>query len=114
MTKFYLSEIVVGLECLHHKGILYRDLKPENVMLDERGHVRLADFGVSKVLPKEGGLLTRTFCGSKEYMSPEMLSGDHSHGMPSDIYSLGVIMAEMLTGQPPFTCGEEETREQFD
>lgn len=69
-ARFYFLETLEALEYLHSKGILYRDLKPENIILDSDGHVRLADFGLSKAI-NEG--LTYSFCGSAEYMSPEML-----------------------------------------
>lgn len=100
MARFYLAEIVVALEYIHHKDILYRDLKPENVMLDERGHIKLADFGVSKV-PFKQRQRTHSLSGSLEYMSPEMLSGDHAHGREVDIYAMGALLYEMLAGTPP-------------
>lgn len=79
--------------------MLYRDLKPENVFLDIDGHIRLADFGLSKLqTPKD---LNETYCGSAEYMSPEMLNGEaYSYGI--DYYSLGAVLYEMVTGLPPF------------
>ena len=79
---------------------MYWDLKPENVLLDIDGHVKLADFGLSKVIQSYDAL-TNSFCGSPEYMSPEMLMGT-GHGFGVDYYSLGAILFEMLTGLPPF------------
>lgn len=73
-AKFYFAEILLGLEYIHSKGIVYRDLKPENVLLDIDGHIKLADFGLSKHLSSVSDL-TNSFCGSPEYMSPEMLIG---------------------------------------
>ena len=99
-AKFYFAEILLGLEHIHKKGIVYRDLKPENVLLDIDGHIKLADFGLSKVLPSHASV-TNSFCGSPEYMSPEMLNGT-GHGFSIDYYSLGAILFEMLTGLPPF------------
>ena len=98
-AKFYFAEIVLGIEYLHKNGIVYRDLKPENVLLDLDGHVRLADFGLSK----EGVLLselTHSFCGSPEYMSPEMLQ-QCGHTLTVDFYSLGALVYEMILGLPP-------------
>lgn len=99
-AKFYFAEILLGLEYIHKKGIVYRDLKPENVLIDIDGHIKLADFGLSKVLFSHDSL-TNSFCGSPEYMSPEMLTGI-GHGYAVDYYSLGAILFEMLTGLPPF------------
>jgi serine/threonine protein kinase len=100
MAKFYFAEILLGLEYIHKQGVVYRDLKPENVLLDIDGHIKLADFGLSKNLTPEESL-TNSFCGSPEYMSPEMLMG-YGHGITVDYYSLGAILFEMLTGLPPF------------
>lgn len=69
-AKFYFVETLLAIEFLHSKGIVYRDLKPENILIDSDGHVRLADFGLSKVV---GRSVTYSFCGSAEYIAPEML-----------------------------------------
>ena len=74
-VKFYFAEMLLGLEYLHDKGVLYRDLKPENVFIDMDGHLKLADFGLSKVIKSGEKMIDRTYCGSAEYMSPEMLKG---------------------------------------
>ena len=74
-------------------------MKPENIFIDIDGHIKLADFGLSKI--QKAGNLNETYCGSAEYMSPEMLNGDHySYGI--DYYSLGAVLYEMVTGLPPF------------
>ncbi len=97
-AKFYFSEIVLGLEYIHQHEILYRDLKPENIFLDIDGHVKLADFGLSKIQKRD--TLNESYCGSAEYMSPEMLNGQpYSYGI--DFYSLGAVVFEMVTGLPP-------------
>lgn len=70
MAKFYLAETIIALEYLHSKSILYRDLKPSNILLDSQGHIKLCDFGISKIVESE---LNYSFCGSPEYMAPEML-----------------------------------------
>ncbi len=98
MAKFYFAEILLGLEYMHNKKIVYRDLKPENVLIDIDGHIKLADFGLSKVLNLNE--TSNSFCGSPEYMSPEMLMGT-GHSFKVDYYSLGAILFEMLTGLPP-------------
>uniref|UniRef100_A0A1I7XJ97 non-specific serine/threonine protein kinase n=1 Tax=Heterorhabditis bacteriophora TaxID=37862 RepID=A0A1I7XJ97_HETBA len=101
-AAFYLSEIVVSLEHLHRQGIIYRDLKPENILLDGRGHVKLTDFGLCKEAI-EGDQKTHTFCGTIEYMAPEILMRC-GHGKAVDWWSLGALMFDMLTGGPPFTA----------
>jgi p90 ribosomal S6 kinase len=100
-ARFYLSQIVCALEYLHSIDIVYRDLKTENVMLDEAGHVKLIDFGLSKLNMNEGAL-TNTFCGTVEYMAPEGVSRK-GHDHVCDWWSFAVLTDEMLTGQLPFT-----------
>ena len=102
-TKLYAMEILLGLEELHRNDIVYRDLKPENILLDEQGHLRLTDFGLSKEAVTgagaEGG--TATFCGTPEYLAPEILQ-NKGHGKAVDWWSLGTLMYEMMVGLPPF------------
>jgi protein-serine/threonine kinase len=99
-TRLYACEILLGLEELHRRDIIFRDLKPDNVVLDADGHARLTDFGLSK----EGvnhDTQTSSFCGSYAYLAPEMLKRT-GHGKQVDWYLLGVVIYEMLTGQPPY------------
>ncbi|KAL6265080.1 ribosomal protein S6 kinase beta-2-like [Pogonomyrmex barbatus] len=100
-ARFYLCEIILALQHLHLQGIIYRDLKPENVLLDAEGHIKLTDFGLCKEHIQEGAV-THTFCGTIEYMAPEILTRS-GHGKAVDWWSLGSLMYDMLTGAPPFT-----------
>lgn len=104
-AKFYFCEVLLGLEYLHHRNILYRDLKLENILLDEAGHVRLTDFGVSKVSSESGEEPKfNSVVGTKEYFSPEMIKRE-GHGRPYDFYSLGCVLYIMLTGSLPYFKG---------
>jgi serine/threonine protein kinase len=90
---------LLGIEYLHSKNIVYRDLKPENVLIDIDGHIKIADFGLSKIFKEEERSFS--FCGSPEYMCPEILKREgHNHMV--DYYTLGAILYEMLTGLPPY------------
>ncbi|KAG8787453.1 hypothetical protein FRC15_009156 [Serendipita sp. 397] len=100
-ARFYIAELTLALEHLHKHDIVYRDLKPENILLDATGHVALCDFGLSKPdLPSNQ--LTNTFCGTTEYLAPEILLDDLGYSKMVDFWSLGVLLFEMLCGWSPF------------
>lgn len=101
-AKFYAAEIVLALEYLHELGIIYRDLKPENLLLDGMGHICMTDFGLCKTGLGVGDKTT-TFCGSLEYLAPEILSNNTSgYDKAVDWWSLGILLYEMMAGLPPF------------
>lgn len=99
IAKFYFIEILLGIEYIHKNDIVFRDLKPENVLVDIDGHIKIADFGLAKYIPARQK--SYSFCGSPEYMSPEMLRGV-GHDRQIDYYCLGALLYEMLTGLPPY------------
>ncbi|TVY81303.1 Serine/threonine-protein kinase psk1 [Lachnellula suecica] len=100
-AAFYMAEMVLALEHLHRNlGVVYRDLKPENCLLDEQGHLLLTDFGLSKVAVDENDKCN-SMLGTVEYMAPEVILG-HKYGMAVDWWSFGALGYDLLTGAPPF------------
>ncbi|KAK6498834.1 serine/threonine protein kinase psk1 [Arthrobotrys musiformis] len=106
-AAFYSAEIVLALDHLHRNvGVVYRDLKPENCLLDSYGHLLLTDFGLSKVA--EDGARCKSLSGTPEYMAPEVLEGK-TYGFEVDWWSLGALLFDLLTGSPPFP-GQNNTQ----
>ncbi|XP_066479952.1 cGMP-dependent protein kinase 2-like [Tiliqua scincoides] len=105
MAIFCSACVVEALDYLHTQGIVYRDLKPENLMLDAKGYVKLVDFGFAKALKR--GEKTYSFCGTPEYLAPEILRHE-GHDYAVDFWTLGVLIFEMLVGRPPFHSTEPQ------
>ena len=104
-AKFYIAELVLALEYLHDNDIVYRDLKPENIMLDANGNIALCDFGLSKADLKGR---TNTFCGTTEYLAPELLLDETGYTKMVDFWSLGVLIFEMCCGWSPFFAEDNQ------
>jgi serine/threonine protein kinase len=103
-SKFYCAEIILALGYLHEYNIMYRDIKLENILLDNEGHIKLADFGLCKMNMTLDSK-THTFCGTPEYLAPEILtnSGTDGYGRAIDWYALGIVLYEMLVGRLPYS-----------
>ncbi|KAI8376632.1 camp-dependent protein kinase 5 [Choanephora cucurbitarum] len=97
VAKFYAAEVTLAIEYLHKKDVVYRDLKPENLLLDMNGHIKITDFGFAKHVPD----ITWTLCGTPDYLAPEIIQSK-GYSKAVDWWSLGVLVFEMLAGYPPF------------
>ena len=116
-AAFYISEIILALEHLHIHGVLHRDMKPENILLDVDGHLCLTDFGLAKdfsdsivdeaSMGTDVSVRAKTVCGTCEYMAPEMVARK-GYGKGADYWSLGCIVYEMLSGNPPFVMSKNK------
>ena len=99
MVRFYAGQIVLAFEYMHGKDLIYRDLKPENVLVQDSGYVKITDFGFVKRLKSWDR--TYTLCGTPEYIPPEIIL-NMGHGRAADWYTLGIFMYELIVGRPPF------------
>ncbi|KAJ3161125.1 Serine/threonine kinase [Geranomyces michiganensis] len=105
-AKFYAAEVLLALEYFHKENIVYRDLKLDNILLSPHGHIKIADYGLCKEQMAYGAT-TNTFCGTPEFMAPEILQ-DKPYGRAVDWWAFGVLIYEMLLGQSPFRGEDEE------
>lgn len=96
-ARFYAAQVTVIFEYLHSSDVIYRDLKPENLLLDKQGYIKITDFGFAKRVVFK----TYTLCGTPEYIAPEVLL-NKGHGKGVDWWTLGILLYEMVVGQPPF------------
>ncbi len=107
---FYAAEIILGLEELHHLNVVYRDLKPDNVLLDDTGHLRISDFGLAVFLRKEDNYTVTGGAGTPGYQAPEVILRQ-PYGRSADVWSLAITMYELLERQRPFRKPEDALRE---
>ena len=98
-TRFYIAELILILEFLHDNNIIYRDIKPENILIDKTGHIKLVDFGLSKIFEKNEKMYT--ICGTSFYLAPELII-KKGYNCDADWWSLGCLVYELLSGIPPF------------
>lgn len=104
VARAYFQQLVAGLEECHAQGVYHRDVKPENLLLDENFALKIADFGLSGLREGDDGAIAELYtqCGTRSYMSPEVLSCQPYEGAPADVWSAGVVLFIMLAGFPPF------------
>jgi len=103
-TRFYAAEVLLALEYLHNVlNTIYRDLKPENILVDSNGHIKLTDFGLSKI----GVRQSNSFCGTPEYLAPEIIKNS-GHTQIVDYWTYGCLIYEMLMGYPPFQAVDKQ------
>ena len=108
--RFYAACVVLALEHMHSQGIVYRDLKPENLLLDRDGYIKVVDYGFAKKVSKEK---TYTVCGTPDYIAPEIISR-RGHDRAVDLWALGVLVYEMVTGLPPFSDEDTPDKQIYD
>jgi len=105
-ARFYIGQVLMAIDYLHSLNMIYRDLKPENILVCQNGYIKLCDFGFTKVLMP--GNRTYTFCGTPEYIAPEIIQNKGYHH-PVDYYALGIFIYECLYGRPPFMANDPYT-----
>jgi serine/threonine protein kinase len=101
LIRGVVAEIIVGMGVLHKFGVVYRELKPENILVTDKGHIKLTDYGLSKVIIEDKQSVS-TFVGSLEYMPPEAIEGNGEFGQKGDLWALGVLMFELHFRESPF------------
>jgi len=106
VAKMYLAEILLAIQDMHSREIIYRDLKPDNIVFDDKGHAMVTDFGLAKT-DISNNSAAKSFCGSPAYLAPEMLKRQ-GHGKSVDWYLLGVLFYEMLVGIPPYYSNNKD------
>ena len=110
IARFYGAQVALAIGELHRNNIIYRDMKPENILLDEDGYIALADFGLAKMIEENKAAMT--FCGTPEYIAPETIAG-RGYNKSIDWWGLGVLLYEMIIGVPPFHCNNQHVLFQY-
>jgi len=103
-VRWYFAQLALALDYIHSQRVLHRDIKPDNILMDAKGWVKLSDFGISAVMDKDGWCYAKS--GTRGYAAPELYLPGHKHGVMSDWYSLGATMHEFLTAARPYSEGD--------